>query len=122
MRCVRQDQLSLASHSNYSLASLQEVAKLEEEKTKSNISKMSTFSMDSNHHVVDMEDCGVDLDVIRRRLRFRNTVSLVSRNTVSELSEDEGRILMDRTRHWPVSQIVGGRKTNCLNKGQILED
>ena len=89
----------------------QEVAKLEEEKSRSNISKMSTLdiSMDSNHHVVDMEDGGVDLDVIRRRLRFRATVSEVSRNTVSELSEDEGRILMDRTRHG--SGIVGGRKT-----------
>ena len=111
MRCVRQDQPSLAFHFNIGLASLQEVAKLEEEKSRSNISKMSTLdiSMDSNHHVVDMEDGGVDLDVIRRRLRFRATVSEVSRNTVSELSEDEGRILMDRTRHG--SGIVGGRKT-----------
>ena len=87
------------------------MAKLEGEKSRANMSKMSTLSMDSNHHVVDMEDSGVDLDVIRRRLRFRNTVSLVSRNTVSELSEDEGRTLMERTRHCP-THIVGGR--SCL--------
>lgn len=86
----------------------QEVAKLEGEKSRSNMSKMSTISMDSNHHVVDMEDSCVDLEVIRRRLRFRNTVSVVSRNTVSELSEDEGKILMDRTRQW-TTHIIGGR-------------
>ena len=73
------------------------------------MSKLSTVSMDSNHHVIDMEEGGVDLDAMRKRLRFRATVSLVSRNTVSmsELSEDEGRMLRDRTR---LSEpgIVGG--------------
>ena len=73
---------------------------------------MSTVSMDSNqhqHHVIDMEEAVVDLDAMRKRLRFRATVSLVSRNTVSmsELSEDEGKMLRDRTRlSGPV--IVGG--------------
>ena len=76
------------------------------------MSKMSTVSMDSNqhqHHVIDMEEAVVDLDAMRKRLRFRATVSLVSRNTVSmsELSEDEGKMLRDRTRlSGPV--IVGG--------------
>ena len=79
------------------------------------MSKLSTVSMDSNHqhqyHVIDMEEAGVDLDAMRKRLRFRATVSLVSRNTVSmsELSEDEGRMLRDRTRlSDPV--IVGGNE------------
>ena len=91
---------------------LQEVAKLEGEiRSRSAMSKLSTVSMDSNHHhVIDMEESGgVDLDAMRKRLRFRATVSLVSRNTVSmsELSEDEGRMLRDRTR---LSEplIVGG--------------
>ena len=74
------------------------------------MSKLSTVSMDSNHHhIIEMEEGGVDLDAMRKRLRFRATVSLVSRNTVSmsELSEDEGRMLRDRTR---LSEpgIVGG--------------
>ena len=88
------------------------MAKLEGEiRSRSAMSKLSTVSMDSNHHhVIDMEEAaGVDLDAMRKRLRFRATVSLVSRNTVSmsELSEDEGKMLRDRTRlSGPV--IVGG--------------
>ena len=87
------------------------MAKLEGEiRSRSAMSKMSTVSMDSNqHHVIDMEEAVVDLDAMRKRLRFRATVSLVSRNTVSmsELSEDEGKMLRDRTRlSGPV--IVGG--------------
>ena len=89
------------------------MAKLEGEiRSRSAMSKLSTVSMDSNHHIIDMEEtAGVDLDAMRKRLRFRATVSLVSRNTVSmsELSEDEGRMLRDRTRlSDPV--IVGGNE------------
>ena len=106
--------LTLISFQPWPARLLQEVAKLEGEiRSRSAMSKLSTVSMDSNHqhqhHVIDMEEAGVDLDAMRKRLRFRATVSLVSRNTVSmsELSEDEGRMLRDRTRlSDPV--IVGG--------------
>ena len=106
--------LNLISFPTFACPALQEVAKLEGEiRSRSAMSKMSTVSMDSNHHhVIDMEEAaGVDLDAMRKRLRFRATVSLVSRNTVSmsELSEDEGRMLRDRTRlSDPV--IVGGNQ------------
>ena len=77
-----------------------------------NLSKMSTVSLDSGHHVVEMADVGEDginLDAMRKRLRFRHTVSEVSRNTASELSEDDKKHLMDK-KHFNASQIVGGRK------------
>ena len=73
------------------------------------MSKMSTVSLDSGHHVVEMADVdgdGINLDAMRKRLRFRHTVSEVSRNTASELSEDDRKYLMEK-KH---SQIVGGRK------------
>ena len=109
---TRNISLTLISFQPWPARLLQEVAKLEGEiRSRSAMSKLSTVSMDSNHHhVIDMEEAaGVDLDAMRKRLRFRATVSLVSRNTVSmsELSEDEGRMLRDRTRlSDPV--IVGG--------------
>ena len=56
--------------------------------------------------MADVDGDGVNLDAMRKRLRFRHTVSEVSRNTASELSEDDRKYLMEK-KH---SQIVGGRK------------
>lgn len=100
----------------------QTVTKLEcERRSRStNLSKMSTVSIDSGHHMVELgngmchglEDgngSGMDLDAMRKRLRFRHTVSEVSRNTMSELSEDDGKMLMNKTKLLNSSQILGGK-------------
>ena len=51
---------------------------------------------------------GHDLDAMRKRLRFRNTVSEVSRSR-SELSEDDGRDLINKTRLSNAVEIIGGK-------------
>ena len=54
-----------------------------------------------------------DLEAMRKRLRFRNTVSEVSRSR-SELSEDEGRELIKRTKLLKAGQIIGGKTLRHL--------
>ena len=54
-----------------------------------------------------------DLEAMRKRLRFRNTVSEVSRSR-SELSEDEGRELIKRTKLLNAGQIIGGKTLRHL--------
>ena len=51
---------------------------------------------------------GHDLDAMRKRLRFRNTVSEVSRSR-SELSEDDGRDLINKTKLLKAVEIIGGK-------------
>ena len=52
---------------------------------------------------------GHDLDAMRKRLRFRNTVSEVSRSR-SELSDDDGRDLINKTRLSNAIEIIGGKR------------
>ena len=52
---------------------------------------------------------GHDLDAMRKRLRFRNTVSEVSRSR-SELSEDDGRELINKTKLLNAVEIIGGKR------------
>ena len=54
-----------------------------------------------------------DLEAMRKRLRFRNTVSEVSRSR-SEVSEDEGRELINRTKLLNAGQIIGGKTLRHL--------
>ena len=51
-----------------------------------------------------------DLEAMRKRLRFRHTVSEVSRNTMSEISEDDGKQLIYKTKLLNSSHILGGRR------------
>ena len=53
-----------------------------------------------------------DLEAMRKRLRFRHTVSEVSRNTMSEISEDDGKQLIYKTKLLNSSNILGGRRNS----------
>ena len=61
---------------------------------------------------------GHDLDAMRKRLRFRNTVSEVSRSR-SELSEDDGRELINKTKLLNAVEIIGGKRLH--KKKNLME-
>ena len=60
-----------------------------------------------------------DLEAMRKRLRFRNTVSEVSRSR-SEVSEDEGRELINRTKLLNAGQIIGGKTIRHLHMNERI--
>ena len=78
----------------------QEVVRLDAERR--TLRSKASIDSASGHNNLDVASDGgsINMDAMRKRLRFRNTVS--------EVSEDEGKLLMDKTKHFSV-KIIGGK-------------